>query len=133
RKIGGAVGRGRNSQEQVGLPADAGMDAVRVNLSHGTQEEHARTAGFTRAVQTELGRPLALIADLQGPKLRIGSLDEPRALETGEEVVVAGEDAARGGDLPVAPSGIRDVLPPGDRGLIDHGPRKLVVEAGPER
>src|SRR5262249_11066781 len=113
--------------------AEAGMDAVRVNLSHGTQEEHARTAGFTRAVQAELGRPLALIADLQGPTLRIGALDEPRSLETGEEVVVAGEDAARDGDLPVAPSVIGDVLAPGNEVLIDDGLVRLVVEAIEQR
>jgi pyruvate kinase len=132
-KIVATIGPRTNSHEMVRTLADAGMDAVRLNLSHGTQEEHARTAGFTRGVQAELGRPLALIADLQGPKLRIGTLDEPRALETGDAIVVAGEDAARDGDLPVAPSVIGDVLLPGNEVLIDDGLVRLVVETVEER
>ena len=52
----------------------AGTNAIRLNLSHGTQEQHAEWAAAARAVEAELGRPLALIADLQGPKLRIGDL-----------------------------------------------------------
>src|SRR5262249_58727053 len=52
-----------------------------------------------------------------------------RSLETGGEVVVAGEDAARDGDLPVAPSVIGDVLAPGNEVLIDDGLVRLVVEA----
>jgi pyruvate kinase len=132
-KIVATIGPRTNSLEGVRALAEAGMDAVRVNLSHGTQDEHARTAGFTRAVQAELGRPLALIADLQGPKLRIGALDEPRALEVGEAIVIAGEDAARDGDLPVAPSVIGDVLTPGNEVLIDDGLVRLVVEAVEQR
>jgi pyruvate kinase len=132
-KIVATIGPRTNSHEMVRTLAEAGMDAVRLNLSHGTQEEHARTAGFTRAVQAEVGRPLALIADLQGPKLRIGSLDEPRALQTGDEIVVAGEDAARDGDLPVAPSVVGEVLRPGNEVLIDDGLVRLVVEAVEER
>src|SRR5262249_57312772 len=132
-KIVATIGPRTNSHEQVRLLAEAGMDAVRVNLSHGTQEEHARTAGFTRTVQAELGRPLALIADLQGPKLPIGSLDEPRALETGDEIVVTGEDAATDGDLPVAPSVIGDVLVAGNEGVVDDGLVPPLVVAGEQR
>ena len=50
-----------------------------------------------RAAQAEVGRPLALIADLQGPKIRIGDLPAPVDLEVGDAVVVAGEDIARCG------------------------------------
>ena len=53
---------------------EAGVDAVRLNLSHGTHEDHAASARIVREVQEEVGKPLALIADLQGPKLRIGDL-----------------------------------------------------------
>ena len=73
--------------------ADAGMDAVRLNFSHGTHEEHAARAAIAREVQAELGRPLALIADLQGPKFRVGELDEPRLLEDESIVYIAGAGA----------------------------------------
>jgi pyruvate kinase len=127
-KIVATIGPGSSSHEVVRLLAEAGMDAVRLNFSHGTHEEHARSAGYTRAVQAELGRPLALIADLQGPKLRIGELDEPRMFSVGDEVVIAGDDVARAGDVPVAPSVVGQVLAAGHDVLIDDGLVRLAVE-----
>ena len=128
-KIVATIGPSSSSHEMVRLLAEAGMDAVRLNLSHGTQDEHAQTAGFTRAVQAELGRPLALIADLQGPKLRVGELREPRLLSIGEAVVIAGEEAAQAGDLPVAPTVVGEVLMAGHDVLIDDGLVRLTVES----
>jgi pyruvate kinase len=127
-KIVATIGPATSSHEQVRALTEAGMDAVRFNFSHGTQEDHAKQAGITRAVQAELGRPLAIIADLQGPKLRVCNLAEPRQLEDGELVVVAGEDVAKPGDLPVAPSVIGEVLAPGNDVLIDDGRVRLIVE-----
>ena len=60
------------------------IDGARLNFSHGTQEDHAQRAEAIRAAQTETGHPVALIADLQGPKLRIGELAEPVELVRGE-------------------------------------------------
>src|SRR5262245_33117087 len=105
------------------------MDAARLNMSHGSHADHAANAGIVRAVQEELGRPLALIADLQGPKLRIGSLAEARRLETGEHVAVVGEHAAQDGELPIAPAVVSDVLQPGQDLLIDDGLVRLRVDA----
>jgi pyruvate kinase len=128
-KIVATIGPVSCSHEMVRLLAETGVDAVRLNFSHGSQEDHARSAGYARAVQAELGKPLAVIADLQGPKLRLGELGEPRTLAIGETVVVAGEDVARPGDLPVAPSMIGEVLAPGHDVLIDDGLVRLVVES----
>jgi pyruvate kinase len=127
-KIVATIGPASSSHEMVRLLAEAGMDAVRLNFSHGTHEEHAQIAGFTRVVQAELGRSLALIADLQGPKLRVGELDEPRELSIGDEVVIAGNDVARPGDVPVAPSVVGEVLESGHDILIDDGLVRLRVE-----
>jgi len=127
-KIVATIGPDTSSHDMVRALAEAGMDAVRLNFSHGTQEDHATRAGIARAVQAELGRPLALIADLQGPKLRVGELAEPRTFETGDLVVVAGVDVAKPGDLPVAPAVIGQVLAPGHDVLIDDGHVRLVVE-----
>ena len=85
----------------------AGMDAARLNFSHGTHEEHRAGADLLRAAADDAGRPLALIADLQGPKLRVGDLPHPRTLVRGEEIVVAPEEGARDGELPVSPGGDR--------------------------
>ena len=58
-------------------------------------------------VEEEIGRPIALIADLQGPKFRVGSLSEPLELRTGDDVtVVVGDNGVRNGELPIAPAAI---------------------------
>ena len=93
-KIVATIGPATASHEKVRALVEAGMDAARLNMSHGTQADHAASAALVRAVQEELGRPLALIADLQGPKLRVGSLAGERRLEAGDEVIVVGDASA---------------------------------------
>ena len=107
---------------------EAGMDGARLNLSHGTQEDHARTAEIVRDAEASAGRSIALIADLQGPKLRVGDLDADVELAEGGTVVIAGEDVASGDDLPVSPSVLGSVLRPGHDVLIDDGHVRLRVE-----
>src|SRR3990172_12397479 len=114
----------------------AGMDAARLNFSHGTHEDHAERARLVREAQAAAGRPLALIADLQGPKLRVGDLAAPVTVARGDTVVLAGEDAAQDGDLPISPSVLGTVLEPGTNVLIDDGhvrPRVEDVERGRAR
>jgi pyruvate kinase len=103
------------------------IDGARLNFSHGTHDDHAGVAAAIRAVQKETGRPVALIADLQGPKLRIGDLAEARVLVRGEEVTIAGEDGAQDGDLPILPAVLGSVLQPGFDVLIDDGAVRLRV------
>jgi pyruvate kinase len=103
------------------------IDGARLNFSHGTHDEHAETARAIRAGQEELGRPVALIADLQGPKLRIGDLPAPVELERGQEVTLTGEDGAGDGDLPIAPAVLGSVLQPGVDVLVDDGAVRLRV------
>jgi pyruvate kinase len=104
------------------------MDGARLNMSHGTRADHAERARLIRAAEEEAGRPIALIADLQGPKLRVGDLPQPVRLVRDSRLVVAGEDVARDDDLPVAPAVIGSVLRPGADVLIDDGRVRLVVE-----
>jgi pyruvate kinase len=127
-KIVATLGPSSDSVEQLRALVAAGMDAARLNLSHGTHEEHAERAARVREVADEIGRPIAVIADLQGPKLRIGGLTEPVVLKTGEEVTVCAEEFASDGDLPVAPAVIGDVLEPGHDILIDDGLVRLRVD-----
>jgi len=126
-KIVATIGPASGAYDMIHLLARAGMDVVRLNFSHGAHEEHAERAARTRAVQAELGRPLALIADLQGPKLRVSGVDDPRCLVPGGEVHLSGELAAQPGDLVVAPSVIADVLEPGHDVLVDDGLIRLRV------
>ncbi len=127
-KIVATIGPGSGSHEMLRALAEAGMDAVRLNFSHGSHEEHASRAALTRTVQAELGRPLALIADLQGPKFRISELEGPRILATGTTVWVSGAGAGIPGDLVVAPAAIAQVLEPGHDIQIDDGLIRLTVK-----
>jgi pyruvate kinase len=127
-KIVATIGPASSTHEMVRALAYAGIDAARLNLSHGTHEDHAARAALVRRVQAELGRPLALIADLQGPKLRIGDLPEPRNLAVGEEVVIVGDRAAANGEIPIAPAIVSEMLRPGNDVLIDDGLVRLAVE-----
>src|ERR1700756_4513869 len=92
-KIVATIGPVSSTHDMVRELVDAGVDAIRLNLSHGGHEDHAARARVVREGQGETGKPLALIADLQGPKLRIGDLPEPRVLLKDEEVDVVGEQA----------------------------------------
>jgi pyruvate kinase len=103
------------------------IDGARLNFSHGTHEEHRARADLIRNMQEQVSRPVALIADLQGPKLRIGELPEPVVLERGEELTIAGEDSAANGDIPIAPAVLGSVLQPGFDVLIDDGAVRLRV------
>jgi pyruvate kinase len=127
-KIVATLGPASATSDLVTGLAKAGMDGARLNFSHGTHEEHAVYARLVRAAQEEVRRPIALIADLQGPKLRIGELEQPISLRAGDKVVVTG-DAASDGELPVRPSILGQVLQPGHDVLIDDGLVRLRVEA----
>ncbi len=127
-KIVATIGPGSGSREMLRTLAEAGMNAVRLNFSHGTHDQHAGWARRSREVQAELGRPLALIADLQGPKFRVEDLARPRMLTTGTTVYVASNLTAQDGDLVVAPPPIAQVLEPGHDILIDDGLIRLYVE-----
>jgi pyruvate kinase len=126
-KIVATLGPSSDTPEQLRALAAAGMNAARLNLSHGTHEEHAERAQRVRDAEAEVGHPIALIADLQGPKLRIGDLPEPVVLRNGETVTVVSDEASGEGELPVAPAVIGDVLKPGHDVLIDDGLVRLRV------
>jgi pyruvate kinase len=129
-KIVATLGPASGTQERITALARAGMDGARLNFSHGTQDQHAEYAQMVRQAQEEIGSPIALIADLQGPKLRIGELEAPMLLAQGDEIVVTGvEDGRRDGELPVLPAVIGQVLQRGHDVLIDDGLVRLRVEA----
>jgi pyruvate kinase len=128
-KIVATLGPASDSADRLRELVSSGMDAARLNLSHGTHEDHAARARLVREIEAEVDRPIALIADLQGPKLRIGELPEPVTLQRGDRVTVVAEEFATDGDLPVSPAVIGEVLRPGHDVLIDDGLVRLHVDA----
>jgi pyruvate kinase len=127
-KIVATVGPASANPDTLAAMAHAGMDGARLNLSHGSHDDHAESARLVRDIQADVGRPIAIIADLQGPKLRIGDLAAPMTLDVDDHVVVTG-GPVEDGELPVSPEVIGEVLQPGHEVLIDDGHIRLRVDA----
>jgi pyruvate kinase len=111
---------------------EAGMAVARINFSHGTHEDQARRIGIVRRVAHEAGCPVAVLADLQGPKLRVGLLPpEGMPLVKGETVILRDQESATDpATIPLPhPQVLRDVRP-GDRALLDDGLLELRVLEG---
>src|ERR671927_322257 len=128
-KIIATLGPASSSGERIATLVQAGMDCARLNFSHGTHEQHAEAVRLVREMKGEVGRPVAIMAALQGPKLRRGNLAEPVVLARGDHVVVVAGDAAHDGELPVSPAVVAEVLQPGHEILIDDGLVRLHVES----
>jgi pyruvate kinase len=127
-KIVCTIGPASSSADVIARLVAAGMDAARLNFSHGTRDDHAEGVRLLRDAQEQARRPLALIADLQGPKIRVGELERSRVLVEGDDVVVAGEGSGHADDLPVSPAALTQVLHAGHELLIDDGLVRLRVD-----
>jgi len=84
-KIVATIGPSSNSKACIGQLFDAGIDVFRLNFSHGTHDDHATVHKYIREVEVERGRPIGILADLQGPKLRVGEFANGKEeLEVGQ-------------------------------------------------
>jgi len=120
-KIVCTIGPASSDPETIEQLAWSGMDAARLNFSHGDQEMHRETLASVRRAQALIGRPLAVIADLQGPKIRIGRIGEPRSVNPGDTLVLTAPGQGAPGDLDVTFAGIADTVSPGREVLINDG------------
>jgi pyruvate kinase len=126
------LGPATESSDSVRALADAGCDVFRVNFSHGGPKDHAKRIQVVRSVCDELGSDLAVMADLPGPKIRLGELvTEPLALSTGSRFVLragggrGGTGGAGGASLTY--EGLARDVRPGDRILLSDGAVELIV------
>ncbi len=127
-KIVCTLGPASSTREGIRALMEAGMNVARVNFSHGTHEQHAETVALIRSVADELERPVAILGDLQGPRIRIGDLPETREIRPGEDLVLVSERATpRPGEIPVTYDDIATDVHVGDRILINDGLLELVV------
>ncbi len=106
---------------------DAGANVIRINSSHGTPELRARWLTMVRELAAEREQPVAILVDLQGPRIRVGELPAPRQLEPGSEVVLAPEDVARGDDLPTTYDDLARDARVGAKILLNDGLLSLEV------
>jgi pyruvate kinase len=129
-KIVCTIGPASRSRDRLAALADAGMDVARLNFSHGTQAEHAEVVETLRSVSASAGRPIAILQDLSGVKIRIGEFAaggvrlEPGAAFTLTSRPVAGDASAVSVSVPDLPSSVA----PGDAVLLSDGELQLRVE-----
>ncbi len=136
-KIVATIGPASQSEETLEALIKAGMNVARMNFSHGTHEQHAERIALVRKISKRLGRSVGIIQDLQGPKIRIGELDEPIQLSEGELITLyVTESEPPEGDgkkIPVDFRQLFDSVQTSDRLLLDDGRLALEVISVPSR
>src|SRR3954447_1612020 len=120
-KIVCTLGPATTDPETIFELAAAGMDVARLNFSHGTHDEHLARLASVRAAQERLGRPIAVLADLCGPKIRVSGVVEPVPVAAGDQLVFADAAAAGPGEIGITFPGLAEVVAPGQGVLIDDG------------
>ena len=132
-KIVATLGPGSSAPGTIRLLAEAGVDVFRLNFSHGEQEKHKKTCEVIRMTEEFLGRPIAVLADMQGPKIRVGKFpDGALKLDMrGEYDLIVGAETDQPNTIPVPRAEILSVLEEGDTILADDGLLIFtVIEAG---
>ena len=128
-KIVCTLGPATDSLELLEGLISAGMDVARINMSHGNYDDHARRVQDVREVSRNLRRPVSILADLPGPKFRIGDLDGgARKLHDGTRVYLA-EEASAPDFLPIRHRALLDALRAGESVYLADGSIELLVKA----
>ncbi len=128
-KIVATLGPAVDSVDAIEGLLNAGADVLRLNLSHGGREDHTRFIEQARKAQARTGRNVAIMVDLQGPRLRVGSIDGGEmVLETGSQALLTSRDV-KGADgvVPVSYDRLEEDLEAGVRVLIDDARIECVV------
>ncbi len=130
-KIVATLGPASNIEPILAGLVDAGADVFRLNMSHGSHEQHAETYHLARAAAAGGRRSIAILADLCGPKIRVGQLDGGMIdLNDGERVVVTTRDVVGGpGLIPCGYQSLASEVSTGSRILMDYGMLELLVES----
>lgn len=131
-KILATLGPSSNSQDILEEMIAAGLNAVRINMSHGTYEEHAARIKCARDAAAKLDVPLSVLADLSGPKIRTGNLEGGQSVELkkGDGFTITTRDVV--GNAKVVGTNfahLPEVVDPGTRILVDDGAIELLVES----
>lgn len=130
-KILCTLGPATNTPEKIGELIAAGMDAVRLNFSHGTHEDHSLTFERVRTAASRAGKAIAILADIQGPKIRVGRIPDPGIeLKVGQTLVFTTDPAAEitSERVTIDFEGLHDEIAEGHQILLDDGTLEARVE-----
>lgn len=130
-KIIATLGPATSTPQMIKALFDAGADVFRLNFSHGEHDAHESTLKAIRGVEGDTGRPIGVIADLQGPKLRIGDLKDGRIdLEKGASFILdTNEEPGDQTRAPFPHPELFQALKPGSHISVDDGRIQLLVES----
>jgi len=120
-KIVATLGPATGTPDRIAGLIEAGANVIRVNASHGTPDLRTKWIAAVRRAADSAGSPIAVLVDLQGPRIRVGALPEPRLLRAGESVVFAPEDVAARDELPTTYANLAKDARVGARILLDDG------------
>ncbi|MBI5116981.1 pyruvate kinase [Candidatus Poribacteria bacterium] len=122
-KIVATIGPSSNKEETLRQMIEAGMDVARLNFSHGTHADHERSFRMIRKLSEKLGKPIGIIGDLQGPKIRTGELaDGPLTLRRGGVLIITTRKMNGAGDtISTTYTRLPHDVRHGDRILLDDG------------
>jgi len=128
-KIVATLGPSSNDEKTLTAMINAGMDVARLNFSHGDHDEHMARINLIRRLSDEMQKPITILQDLQGPKLRVGKLpEEGIPLEPGQKIILAPSDVDLPGEedlgtisIPMEVPNLVNSLSIGDRILLDDG------------
>jgi pyruvate kinase len=128
-KIVATLGPATSTEEMITELVRVGVDVTRLNFSHGEHEGHLKNARFVREAGESLGRNVAVMQDIQGPKIRLGEVVGGTELVEGNRVILApGDFLGDASRLPTPYKQIAQDVEPGHRILIDDGLLELRVE-----
>lgn len=132
-KIIATLGPRWSSEDMIKKIIENGADVCRLNFSFGAYEEHLERINIIRKVSKELRKPVAILADMQGPKIRIGKLKEPIAVKEGDIVKLSGyKETNDDSIIPTTHSNIAHDVKSGSMLLIADGTIQLIVESSDE-
>ena len=121
---------GPSSLDKIKELIERGVNVFRLNFSHGTQEQHAETVKLIREISKELNTPVGILADLQGPKIRVGQVKEPGILlQVGQEFIISTQKCiGEGNKVSTSYEPLAEEVKPGNRILLDDGLLELEVK-----
>ncbi len=129
-KIIATVGPACRSPDMLAALFEAGVDVFRLNFSHGSHEDHAEAHGWIRGLETQFARPVCILADLQGPKHRVGKFAEGSApIEQGQTFVLDSDEAPGDSQRVKLPHPhLFEALEPGGVLLVDDGKLRFEIK-----
>ncbi len=127
-KIVATIGPAVDSEEKIEKLIKAGVNIFRLNTSHETMEAHSKRFDLIRQVCDKLRVYCSIMIDLQGPKIRVGNLEQPINLEKNQEVIFSHQENPEKGIIPVDYKGIAQDVTKGSKILLDDGKIQAIVE-----